>query len=98
MSPASARRPRRVSKAVPEQVPGIPLTEPTEGVPEPLTTIDQFAECAAALRRGSGPVALDTERASGFTYSSRAYLIQIKRTGSGLFLLDPILEPEGLAR
>lgn len=86
-----------MSKAVPEQVPGIPLTEPTEGVPEPLTTIDQFAECAAALRRGSGPVALDTERASGFTYSSRAYLIQIKRTGSGLFLLDPILEPEGLA-
>ncbi|GAA1003985.1 ribonuclease D [Nocardiopsis tropica] len=86
-----------MAKAAQEPVPGIPLTEPAEGVPEPLTTVEEFAECAAALRRGTGPVALDTERASGFTYSSRAYLIQIKRTGSGLFLLDPIHEPEGLA-
>ncbi|ADG78503.1 3'-5' exonuclease OS=Tsukamurella paurometabola (strain ATCC 8368 / DSM / CCUG 35730 / CIP 100753/ JCM 10117 / KCTC 9821 / NBRC 16120 / NCIMB 702349 /NCTC 13040) OX=521096 GN=Tpau_1890 PE=4 SV=1 [Tsukamurella paurometabola] len=86
-----------MAKAAQEPVPGIPLTEPAEGVPEPLTTVAEFAECAAALRRGTGPIALDTERASGFTYSSRAYLIQIKRTGSGLFLLDPIHEPEGLA-
>lgn len=86
-----------MSKAASEPVPGIPLTEPSEGVPEPLTTVQEFADCAAALLRGNGPVALDTERASGFTYSSRAYLIQIKRTGSGLFLLDPIHEPEGLA-
>ncbi|GAB3126442.1 ribonuclease D [Tsukamurella serpentis] len=86
-----------MSKAAPEPVPGIPLTEPYDGVPEPLTTVAEFAACAESLRRGRGPVALDTERASGFTYSSRAYLIQIKRTGSGLFLLDPIHEPEGLA-
>ncbi|CAM3562938.1 HRDC domain-containing protein [Tsukamurella ocularis] len=86
-----------MGKASSEPVPGIPLTEPAEGVPEPLTTVEEFAECAAALRRGTGPIAVDTERASGFTYSSRAYLIQIKRTGSGLFLLDPIHEPEGLA-
>ncbi len=74
----------------------IELTEPLEGVPDPLTTATEFAECAAALAAGTGPVALDTERASGFTYSSRAYLIQIKRTGSGLFLIDPIEEPEAL--
>ncbi|KXP06764.1 HRDC domain-containing protein [Tsukamurella pseudospumae] len=86
-----------MAKGPAEPVPGIPLTEPDEGVPEPLTTVEEFADCAAALLRGTGPVALDTERASGFTYSSRAYLIQIKRTGSGLFLLDPIHEPEGLA-
>jgi ribonuclease D len=75
----------------------IPLIAPTEGVPDPVTTVEGFAEVARLLRGGSGPVALDTERASGFTYSSRAYLIQIKRTGSGLFLLDPLYEPEGLA-
>ena len=86
-----------MGKASSEPVPGIPLTEPAEGVPEPLTAVEEFAACAAALRRGTGPVAVDTERASGFTYSSRAYLIQIKRSGSGLFLLDPIHEPEGLA-
>lgn len=86
-----------MGKAASEPVPGIPLTEPSAGVPEPLTTAREFADCAAALRRGSGPIAVDTERASGFTYSSRAYLIQLKRTGSGLFLLDPIHEPEGLA-
>lgn len=75
----------------------IALTAPDGGVPEPVTTVEGFAEVAAALRGGSGPVAIDTERASGFTYSSRAYLIQIKRTGSGLFLLDPLYEPDGLA-
>ncbi|GAA4391451.1 ribonuclease D [Tsukamurella soli] len=75
---------------------GIELNEPLAGVPAPLTTADEFLRCAEALAAGTGPVALDTERASGFTYSNRAFLIQIKRTGSGLFLIDPIHEPDAL--
>ena len=39
---------------------------------------------------GTGPVALDAERASGYRYSPRAYLIQLRREGSGTALVDPI--------
>jgi ribonuclease D len=42
------------------------------------------------LASGSGPVALDAERASGFRYSQRAYLIQVRREGAGTALIDPI--------
>ena len=35
----------------------------------------------AALAAGTGPVAIDAERASGYRYSSRAYLIQLRREG-----------------
>jgi ribonuclease D len=49
----------------------------------------EFADAASRLAAGTGPVAVDVERASGFRYSQRAYLIQVFRRGSGLFLLDP---------
>ncbi len=42
-----------------------------------------------ALAGGEGPVAVDVERASGFRYSQRAYLIQVFRRGAGVFLFDP---------
>lgn len=44
---------------------------------------------ASALAAGTGPVAVDVERASGFRYSQRAYLIQVFRRGAGVFLFDP---------
>ena len=44
---------------------------------------------AAQLAQGVGPVAVDVERASGFTYSQRAYLVQVFRGGAGVFLFDP---------
>jgi ribonuclease D len=34
-------------------------------------------------------VALDAERASGYRYSARAYLIQLRREGAGTSLIDP---------
>ncbi|WP_143965448.1 ribonuclease D [Gordonia zhaorongruii] len=77
--------------------PVTPLTAPREGVPPVLASATDFAEVAARLAVGTGPIAVDTERASGFRYSQRAYLIQLRRTGSGSFLLDPIPEPEALA-
>jgi ribonuclease D len=42
------------------------------------------------LAAGTGPIAVDAERASGYRYSQRAYLIQIYRRGGGLHLIDPI--------
>jgi ribonuclease D len=54
--------------------------------------IDSRATYLAAidlLQSGTGPIGIDAERASGFTYSQRAYLIQVFRRGSGTFLFDP---------
>ena len=64
--------------------------EPRDGVPEPITTTAQLETYCTLLAAGSGPVALDAERASGFRYSQRAYLIQIRRVGAGTALIDPI--------
>jgi ribonuclease D len=41
------------------------------------------------LAAGQGPIAIDAERASGFTYSQRAFLIQVHRRDAGTFLFDP---------
>ncbi len=49
-----------------------------------------LAEVAQKLAAGTGPVAVDAERASGFRYSQRAYLVQLRRTGAGTALIDPI--------
>jgi ribonuclease D len=54
--------------------------------------IDSPADYGEAVRRlsgGEGPIAVDAERASGFRYSQRAYLIQMYRRGAGTFLFDP---------
>ncbi|WP_225726715.1 MULTISPECIES: HRDC domain-containing protein [unclassified Nocardia] len=67
-----------------------PLLVPAEGVPPVLDTAAEVAAAAAALAAGSGPLAVDAERASGFRYSARAYLIQLRRKGAGTFLIDPI--------
>jgi ribonuclease D len=54
-----------------------------------IDTHDAYLAAVKALAAGNGPIAIDTERASGFRYSQRAYLIQIFRRGSGTFLFDP---------
>ncbi|MDO9486450.1 MAG: ribonuclease D, partial [Actinomycetota bacterium] len=52
--------------------------EPRDGVPHIITTPEALEHYASALTLGQGPVALDAERASGFRYSQRAYLIQVR--------------------
>ena len=42
------------------------------------------------MASGNGPFAVDAERASGFRYSNRAYLVQIRRAGAGTVLIDPV--------
>ncbi|GAA3946907.1 HRDC domain-containing protein [Microbacterium soli] len=49
----------------------------------------EFEEACRALTDAHGPVAVDVERASGFRYSQRAYLVQVFREGAGVFLFDP---------
>ena len=48
-----------------------------------------LAQASDRLAAGTGPVAVDVERASGFRYSQRAYLIQVFRRDAGVFLFDP---------
>ena len=66
------------------------LTEPADGVPPVVSTASGLAATMGALQAGSGPVAVDAERAHGFRYSQRAYLIQLRRAGSGTHLIDPV--------
>jgi ribonuclease D len=79
------------------EAPELPLLALRDGLP-PITDTDAgLRKAAAAIAQGTGPVAIDAERASGYRYSSRAYLIQLRREGSGIWLVDPIglstLEP-----
>lgn len=54
-----------------------------------MDSAQRLREAVAALAGGSGPIAVDTERASGYRYSQRAYLVQLRRAGAGTVLLDP---------
>jgi ribonuclease D len=66
------------------------LTTPAEGVPAIVANPEGLQHTIAALRTGTGPIAVDAERAHGFRYSQRAYLIQLRRAGSSTHLVDPI--------
>ena len=73
-----------------EEILAIPLLQPADGTPLVIDTESKFYDALAQLAQGHGPFAVDAERASGFRYSARAYLIQIKRNKGGLHLIDPI--------
>ncbi|MFE7585319.1 HRDC domain-containing protein [Streptomyces gardneri] len=72
----------------------IPLLEPREGIPPVVETEDALAEVIAAFAAGTGPVAVDAERASGYRYGQRAYLVQLRREGAGTALIDPVGCPD----
>lgn len=67
----------------------IDLDAPREGVPLVIETQAGLERCAAALAAGTGPAGVDAERASGFRYGQRAFLVQIRREGAGTWLIDP---------
>ncbi|MGW6904449.1 HRDC domain-containing protein [Streptomyces sp. NPDC054940] len=72
----------------------IPLLEPREGIPPVIADEAALAEVIAAFAAGSGPVAVDAERASGYRYGQRAYLVQLRRVGAGSALIDPVACPD----
>jgi ribonuclease D len=67
-----------------------PLLHPADGMPKLSIYVDDIRAAAELLGSGHGPFAVDAERASGFRYSNRAYLIQIRRAGAGTVLIDPV--------
>lgn len=67
----------------------VPLNEPFDGVPTVISTPRGLENAAKKLAAETGPVAIDTERASGIRYGQRAFLVQIKRGNSGIILIDP---------
>jgi ribonuclease D len=69
------------------EAPLLVLRDPLPPVVETAETLERTCE---AVTEGTGPVAIDAERASGYRYSSRAYLVQLRREGSGTHLIDPI--------
>jgi ribonuclease D len=77
--------------------------EPAEALPlvtaprQPLrvvSSVSAWHEAIDSLGAGEGPLAVDVERASGFRYSQRAYLVQVYRRGSANFLIDPLEVPD----
>jgi ribonuclease D len=73
-----------------EENSAVPLLQPAQGTPPVIDTEFKFQDALTQLSQGNGPFAVDAERASGFRYSARAYLIQVKRSNGGLHLIDPI--------
>lgn len=68
----------------------LPLLEsPADGVPDVIDTPRALQRAAEALAAGTGSVAVDAERASGFRYGQRAFLVQLRREGTGTLLIDP---------
>ncbi|MFJ3892486.1 HRDC domain-containing protein [Streptomyces sp. NPDC090083] len=72
----------------------IPLLEPREGIPPVIADEESLAEAIAAFAAGTGPLAVDAERASGYRYGQRAYLVQLRREGAGTALIDPVACPD----
>ena len=72
----------------------VPLLEPRDGLPPLIVTGDALAAAVARLGAGHGPVAVDAERASGFRYGHRAFLVQLRRRGAGTVLIDPVACPD----
>ncbi|HET8601406.1 MAG TPA: HRDC domain-containing protein [Segeticoccus sp.] len=77
-----------------EDVPVPVVDEPADGVPDVVADAELLAKAAEAVRSGRGPVAIDAERASGYRYGQRAYLVQLRREGAGTWLIDPIACPD----
>ncbi len=68
----------------------VPLLDPREGIPPVTASPEALARVAEAFAAGTGPVAVDAERASGYRYGQRAYLVQLRRAGAGTALVDPV--------
>jgi ribonuclease D len=84
------------SPSVPES-PELPLlSKPRAGV-HFIDNQSDLADVIATLAGTKGPIAIDAERASGFKYSQRAYLMQIRAENTDIFLIDPAASPDTVA-
>ncbi len=83
-------QPEPAPEPAPAPAPKPPLLTLRDGLPDITESPDRLAEVVERVASASGPIALDAERASGYRYSPRAYLIQLRREGAGTALIDPI--------
>jgi ribonuclease D len=88
--PPTGEQSAETAETPPEQPAPVPLLTLRDGLPDITETPAQLAGVVERVAAGTGPIALDAERASGYRYSPRAYLIQLRREGSGTALIDPI--------
>ena len=65
------------------------LTTLRDGLPELVDTPERLNDAIIALSNSSRPVGIDTERAQGYRYGSGAWLVQLRRSDVGTFLIDP---------
>ncbi|TAM91304.1 MAG: ribonuclease D, partial [Jatrophihabitans sp.] len=78
----------------PDGAPPPVLRLPADGVPDPVTSDARLRQVVTTFGAGTGAIAVDAERASGYRYSQRAYLVQLRRDGAGTALIDPTEVPE----
>jgi ribonuclease D len=71
-----------------------PLEQPRDGVPDVIVDPEPLHDYIAKLVAGSGPLAVDAERASGHRYGQRAFLVQLRREGASTALIDPVALPD----
>jgi ribonuclease D len=81
------------AEEIEEQAPVL-LLEPRDGLPDVITDEHALADAITTVAGGTGPAAIDAERASGYRYGQRAYLVQLRRAGSGTAIIDPIACPD----
>jgi len=72
----------------------VPLLDPRDGPATLVTSAEELDKAVDAMAKGEGPVAVDAERASGFRYGHRAFLVQLRRRGAGTILIDPVACPD----
>ena len=77
----TTEQPEPPDDQAPQQAPHVPV--------DVIDTRNAYLAAVDAIAAGTGPLAIDAERASGYRFSQRAYLIQVFRRGSGVFLFDP---------
>ena len=82
-------------QAVPEAAELPVLDRPRDGLPLVVETPQALADALARMLAGTGPLAVDAERAQGFRYSAKAYLFQFRREGAGIFIVDPTAFEDG---
>jgi ribonuclease D len=87
------RAPGQLAADTPERAVEL-LLEPRDGLPPLVASPAALEAVIKALASGTGPVAVDAERASGFRYGHRAFLVQFRRQGAGTVLIDPVACPD----
>jgi ribonuclease D len=75
----------------------LPLLQVPRSKVHLIQDLSQLEQAVHELVHSSGSIAIDAERASGFKYSQRAYLVQLRASNTDIFLIDPVSSPEALS-